>query len=313
MAASSESTAPIDNPLSPQFCADQVGQYDVVLGYRKQLAADTYLVRFVCPELAARITPGQFVMVRTQRMSEALLGRAFALYDVIRDANGNPESIDVVFHTVGKMTNLLAEEPIESKLVIWGPLGNGFHLKPADEDCHLIMVAGGIGQTPFLTFAKECLGKEKYGADKSKNGGRTAKQISKVSLCYGARNEKHLAGVEDFRSIGVEVHVATDDGSAGHAGFVTELLAELLENSNDEANEIPTRIVCCGPEPMMEAVAGIAQQSSVPCEVSLETPMACGLGICFSCVTKVKQSDGSWDFKRTCVDGPVFGSDKIVW
>jgi len=308
MAASSETpetrATTLENPLSAQFYADQVGQYDVVLGYRKQLAKDTYLVRFVCPELAARITPGQFVMVRTKRVTEALLGRAFALYDVTRGADGNPESIDVVFHTVGKMTNLLAEEPIDSRFVVWGPLGNGFHLKPTDNDCHLIMVAGGIGQTPFLTLAKESLGKEKYG----EGSGRKAKQISKVSLCYGARTKEHLAGVEDFRSAGVDVHIATDDGSAGHAGLVTEVLDELLRNSSAEA-----RIVCCGPEPMMQAVAEVAQQNSVPCEVSLETPMACGLGICFSCVTKVKQSDGSWDFKRTCVDGPVFGSDKIIW
>ena len=73
------------------------------------------------------------------------------------------------------------------------------------------------------------------------------------------------------------------------------------------------RIVCCGPEKMMEAVAHIAQQANVPCQVSLETPMACGIGICFSCVAKVRQDDGTWDYRRTCVEGPVFDAQAIEW
>ena len=85
-------------------------------------------------------------------------------------------------------------------------------------------------------------------------------------------------------------------------------LSHLLEESTEGV-----RIVTCGPEPMMEAVAKIAKQYQTNCDVSLETPMACGLGICFSCVTRVRQADGEWDYKRTCVDGPVFDAEKIVW
>jgi dihydroorotate dehydrogenase electron transfer subunit len=246
--------------------------------------------------------PGQFLMVRSKRTSDALLGRAFALYDVIRNEDGTPESVDIVFHIVGKMTQFLAVEPLGTPLVVWGPLGNGFDIAPRESRTHLVMVAGGIGQTPFLTLAKECLGREQY-------GGRKTSSMSQVSLCYGARSQEYLAGLQDFRDAGVNVHVATDDGSEGHHGLVTELLDSVVKSSDQQT----LRVVCCGPEPMMQAVSEVAQKYDLPCEVSLETPMACGLGICFSCVTQVKQPDGSWDFKRTCVDGPVFDAQQIVW
>lgn len=290
------------NPLRAKYYADSAGQFDVAIGHRAELAKDTYLVRLKCPQLAAGITPGQFVMVRSKSVSDALLGRAFALYDVIRDADRQPESIDIVFHIVGKMTHLLATAPLGTELVVWGPLGNGFSIEPTEDRTHLVMVAGGIGQTPFLTLAKECLSREQY-------GNRKVPPMSKVTLCYGARNKHHLAGVPDFESAGVEVRTATDDGSTGHHGLVTDVLANLFESESPEQ----MRVVCCGPEPMMEAVAQVTKSYEVPCEVSLETPMACGMGICFSCVAKVQQPDGSWDFKRTCVDGPIFDADKIVW
>ena len=125
----------------------------------------------------------------------------------------------------------------------------------------------------------------------------------KVTLYYGVRTAALAAGVEDFRAAGVEVHLASDDGSIGTKGFVTQLLA---------ANGTTGPLVGCGPEPMLHALAKIARTWEVPCQVSLETPMACGVGICFSCVTKVQTPDG-WDYKRVCVDGPVFEADRLVW
>lgn len=117
-----------------------------------------------------------------------------------------------------------------------------------------------------------------------------------------------LAGVDDFRRLGVDVHVATDDGSQGHRGLVTELLEPILDRV-----ERPHRIVCCGPEVMMEAVADIAARRGSPCQVSLETPMACGIGICFTCVARIRDAAGNWDYKRTCVEGPVFDAARIAW
>jgi dihydroorotate dehydrogenase electron transfer subunit len=155
----------------------------------------------------------------------------------------------------------------------------------------------------MLTLASAALGLAAYG---EKQG--SAPFAKKVTLCYGARTRAYLAGLDDFERVCSEVRIATDDGSLGHHGRVTEVLKEVLAESKTSC-----RIACCGPEPMMEAVSEVASSFSVQCEVSLETPMACGIGICFTCVAKVKQEDGQWDYQRTCVEGPVFDAEKIVW
>ena len=239
-------------------------------------------------------------MLRLAGHDDPLLGRPLALYDTIPGPGGEPESIDVVYLVLGKLTTKLAKLMPGQELVVWGPLGNGFEPRVTD---HLIMVAGGIGQTPFVALAKEYLGKQVYGLPP-----RTVPQADKVTLCYGARSAEYLAGVDDFRAAGVHVRLATDDGTLGHHGLVTEVLEELLSTSSASQ-----RLVCCGPEPMMEAVSEIAQRRNVHCQVSLETPMACGIGICFTCVARVKDESGSWDYKRTCVEGPVFDAEQIVW
>ena len=145
------------------------------------------------------------------------------------------------------------------------------------------MVAGGIGYTPFLALAQEALGIKQYGSPR-----RQASLAANVTLCYGARTADSLAGVSDFERFGIDIRLATDDGSRGHHGLVTDLMQCVLKESPGNA-----RIVCCGPEPMMEAMAYIAHQARVPCQVSLETPMACGIGICFTCVAKIRQADGA--------------------
>lgn len=291
----------VTSPLSAAYYADRAEQHQVVVAENEQLATDTYRVRFECPELAAKIEPGQFLMIRLPGCDDPLLGRPFALYDTVLDENGQPEGVDVVYLVVGKLTKLLAQCQVGDALEIWGPLGNGFSAEPID---HLIMVAGGIGQTPFLALGRKFLGGRGYGQT-----GAITQPAESVTLCYGVRRADLLAGADDFRNCSIDLRVSSDDGSIGHHGLVTELLEQTL----DEKSSASCRIACCGPEPMMEAVAKIALAREVSCEVSLETPMACGIGICFSCVVKTKQPDGDWDYKRTCVDGPVFGAEKIEW
>lgn len=260
------------------------------------LARLTYRIRLQCPELARGIRPGQFIMIRQPGSSDPLLGRPFALYDTVLDASAQPIGLDVVYLVVGKLTGLLADHKPGDSLEVWGPLGNGF---PALFNLnHVGLVAGGIGQTPFLAYVRELLGSRGYGG---KPTGQTAQRIS---LYYGVRSANYLAGVEEFRAAGAEVHLATDDGSLGFKGFVTQLLEE---------NERPQHLIGCGPSPMMKALADLAQRWKVPCHLSLETPMACGIGICFSCVTKVKTPEGpsGWDYRRVCIDGPVFEAGSL--
>lgn len=278
-------------PDSARYCS-------VTIEENQRIARDTYRLRFRCPEIARRIVPGQFVMLRLAAGDDPLLGRPLALYETIDGPDGTPEAVDVVYLVIGKLTRRLASCRVGEPLLVWGPLGNGFPPTPTE---HLVMVAGGIGQTPFLALARECLGLRRYGEP-----ARAAARAGKVTLCYGARSGEYLAGLDDFAAAGVDVRISTDDGSAGHRGLVTDLLRTIVADTHGRCS-----VVCCGPEPMMHAVANITSPRGIPCLVSLESPMACGLGICFSCVARVRQPDGRWDYRRTCIEGPVFPADAI--
>ncbi|MBS0266270.1 MAG: dihydroorotate dehydrogenase electron transfer subunit [Planctomycetes bacterium] len=266
-----------------------------------QLARDTYRLRIAAPELARQVVPGQFFMIRSPGLTNPLLGRPFALYDIWCDDAGHPAGIDVAYLVVGKMTGLMSTWTTGTPVEIWGPLGNGF---PVPECDRLLLVAGGIGNTPFPAVAREACGLHSYGV----------RQLSRplrpdhVTFCYGVRSADYLAGLDKFAQSGIDVQVATDDGSSGHRGFVTDLVAAQIAKHGNRG----CRIYCCGPEPMMHAVARLAAQHNIPCWLSLETPMACGFGACFSCVTRVKQSDGTWDYRRTCVEGPIFPAEQLA-
>lgn len=270
-------------------------QYRIPVLDNFQIARNTYLIRLLVPDLARAIRPGQFVMLRLPKSTDPLLGRPFALYDVALDDMGRPVGIDIVYLVVGKLTGLLAELKAGDSVDVWGPLGNGFP-EPATNG-HVALVAGGIGQTPFLAHIRELLGTHGYGGQPPRH------RAERVSLYYGVRTSDLAAGVEQFRTAGAAVHLASNDGSIGYHGFVTDLLAQ---------HEPPDHIFGCGPEPMLRALAEQAERRGIPCQMSLETPMACGVGICFSCVTPVKTADG-WDYQRVCVDGPVFDAACLRW
>jgi dihydroorotate dehydrogenase electron transfer subunit len=288
------------SPLHASYYADNAVQETVAIVENERLARDTWRCRYASLEMARRVVPGQFVMVRLTDVDDPLIGRPLAVYDVVLSENGQPTYIDLVYLVKGKFTNRLVKCLPGQKMDVWGPLGNGFAENPTE---HLVIVAGGIGQTPFLILGKEFLGLQQFG-----NPQRCGARASKVTMCYGGRTADYLAGVDDFRRIGIEMRIATDDGSLGHHGLVTDVLQKVLDETT-----LRPGIVCCGPEPMMEAVAKIAAERDVPCQVSLETPMACGIGICFTCVAKVFDEHGDWDYKRTCVEGPVFEAKMIDW
>ena len=267
------------------------------------LCEENYRVRLNCEELAQQILPGQFFMLRKPGGSDPLLGRPFALYDTVLDETGRAVGIDVGFHVVGKMTGIMQELSPGETLELWGPLCNGF---PAIQTDHLIQVAGGIGYTPFVATSREVLMQKKYGTETD----RQRIQAEKASLIYGVREKRFCADMSDLSDInGLDIQLCTEDGTAGHHGLVTDLLQPMLTNNSNESKIVFT----CGPIRMMQAVAQLCEKYNTECWVSLETPMACGFGACFSCVVPTKQTEGEWDYRRSCLEGPVFSGSEIFW
>src|SRR5947209_6676299 len=200
----------MSNPLHAAFYADRAVCQTVEIIENVRLARDTYRVRLASPEIGRRIVPGQFVMLRIAGVNDPLIGRPLALYETVLSLRGEPEAIDVVYLVKGKLTSCLWQMQCGQRLDVWGPLGNGFMplagSKPAPEESqvddplaaprdqawsrltHLVMVAGGIGQTPFLALAQEALGVKKYG-----NPPRKFPPAAKITFCYGARSADYFA------------------------------------------------------------------------------------------------------------------------
>ena len=293
----------------------------------REIAERTWRIRLDCPEIAAAARPGQFAMLRIPGRSDPLLARPLAVYDTASDhgASDHPASdgmaadaagaarfADFIYLVHGKFTTTLRTLRPGDTVAVWGPLGNGFD-PPAVE--HLVLVAGGIGQTALLALARERLGGARYGRPP-----RTAPAATRVTFCWGARHAGMFGDVDDFRNAGCDVHLATLDGSAGRRGTVVDLLESLAAPGGPLATTPPTaaasmHVACCGPEPMMAAVAAWTAGRRLGCHVSLEEPMACGIGICFTCVAKIRdQVDrDAWDYRRTCIEGPVFDASQVVW
>ncbi|HEU5115793.1 MAG TPA: dihydroorotate dehydrogenase electron transfer subunit, partial [Isosphaeraceae bacterium] len=181
-------------------------QRTVCVRENRLLAKDTYLLSLDDPEMARDIRPGQFLMIRPGPGSDPLLGRPFALYDVRRDSQGQPIGVDVVYLVMGRGTAELTRRRAGDRLEVWGPLGNGF--APLSHSGPVAFVAGGIGQTPFLALAKWWTGRETYGGQRL-----TGSLASTVRMYYGTRSADLLAGLDDFESAGIDLKIATNDGS----------------------------------------------------------------------------------------------------
>ncbi len=280
--------------ISPPFCQEHpaVQTERLVVAENVPLGQETFRIRLLDSKIAASVRPGQFVMLRLPDRSDPLLGRPLAVFQT------SPEgAVDLVYLVVGKMTSRLAAVRAGDSLEMWGPLGNFFRFEDADR---LIMVAGGIGQTPMLMLSKAFLKERGVGT---------------AALLYGARNKARFSCLEDFERAGVNLYLASDDGSAGHQGPVTDLIPEIARTFRKENGTSRIKIVACGPQPMLRSVFAAARKLELPCEVSLESPMACGLGICFSCVVPYRETEtaDSWEYVRTCVNGPIFDAYRLKW
>jgi dihydroorotate dehydrogenase electron transfer subunit len=279
----------------------------------RRVAERTWRIRLECPSIAVASLPGQFAMLRIPDRNDPLLARPLAVYDTFAAADDRAPSgpaagrpyVDFLYLVHGKFTTALQHVAAGDELVAWGPLGNGFAAAAATD--HLVLVAGGIGQTALLAFGRERLGRGGYGPP-----GRPVPAARKVTFCWGARTAAMFADTDDFRAAGFDVHLATLDGSVGRRGTVVDLLDD-LQAAGAIAGGPATLVACCGPEGMMAAVSRWTAARGIACLASLEAPMACGIGICFTCVARVRDPSGGWDYRRTCIEGPVFDAATLVW
>ncbi len=248
------------------------------------LAPKVHRLSFHSPLIARVTEPGQFVMLRPLRFSEPLLPRPFSIHRL----RGN--RLEVLIKVVGRGTDLLSSlrkgDPVELR----GPLGRGFRFRP---DQNLVLVAGGIGVAPLL-FVAETWGRWSKPSKKS------------LTVFLGARSEKELLCLSDFQRTGGRVLVTTEDGSLGEKGRVTELLRKKLNPS--AADQV---LLVCGPPPMLKAVRDWAVSLGLPCQLSLETHMACGLGACLGCVTACRRGS-RLSYVNVCQEGPVFDAAEVL-
>lgn len=259
--------------MAETFVTAVVAQRPVAAGHYELIAAHH-------PALDA-VQPGQFINVRVARPGswDPLLRRPFSLYR--RFANGD---WSIVYRVVGRGTEALARLRPGDDIDVLGPLGRGFVKVP--EARRLLLVGGGVGVPPLLFLAQTWQGQ------------------AEMKALLGFAEAGLAFGWTEFAALGIEAEVATDDGSLGHRGFVTDLLENQLNRNEWDG------LYACGPRPMLEAVARIACRAGVPCQLAFEEAMGCGVGACLSCVLPVR-TEGGAQYQRVCREGPVFWAEEV--
>ena len=258
-----------------------------------ELSPGYFRMRMTAPHDLAAAAPGQFLMLKVSDAIDPLLRRPFGFFDVGTFSAeyagcGTQCYCEILYKVVGKGTRMLCALHHGDLLDLLAPLGKGFELGPAGEE--KILVGGGVGLAPLYYLAKELKARGE-----------------KVRLFAGGRNRDDILCITEFERLGVETYVSTDDGTLGESGLVTQVLERHLAKSG-------MRIFACGPTPMLKAVALMAQGHGVPCQVSMEAYMACGVGACLGCVMKgAHHSDETPDYRCVCKDGPVFDSFELQW
>lgn len=224
-----------------------------------------------------RFQPGQFVMILVPDKA-VFVRRPFSISRSID--NG---TIEVCYKTVGVGTRRIACLEPGQRLPLLGPLGNGFDIPKGSKSA--VIVAGGFGIAPFVEMTK-----------------RLASKKIETTLFYGGKVMEDILFIDQFEGLGVKCHIATEDGSLGYKGKVTELLLE--SQSNLLKNSI---VYCCGPKGLIAAMVDISRKKSLRAQMSYETYMGCGIGVCLGCAVPTK--DG---YKRACTEGPVFSVDDLM-
>ena len=264
----------------------------------ERISGRFYKMRVTSKYLGAEAKPGQFVEVRCSGDNDPLLRRPIGVHRITGDG------IEILYEVVGRGTSLLANMRSGDDLDLIGPLVNGFTVQATNNQRPTtVLVAGGIGVAPLMALAEELA-----------HSAQRVAYRKNIQVLIGAKTKNHILCEREFKRLGCNVSIATEDGSRGRKGLVTDLLKKLVLTTYDLKH---TTICACGPSAMLKAVASTAKAHDIPCQVSLEERMACGVGVCLGCPIRVrtnnKQQTTNHTYKMVCKDGPVFDSGGIIW
>jgi len=272
------------NPQTGHRAAQHDNQATVL--WNRKVGDACFLLGLSCFQPGFQAVPGQFVMVRLENRNWPLLSRPFSICRLI-DTNGLTTGLELLCKIVGNGTAALSQVKKGDPLFILGPLGNGFDI--SEKYRPVCLVAGGIGVAP-LVFLGLMLVKKGIAPEN-------------ITVFMGGRSEADLLCRDAFQRLGASLVLSTDDGSCGSKGVVTiPLKARLI-------NQPPDMLYACGPAAMLKAVAEMSRRLRVPCQLSVETVMACGVGACLGCAVKTRQPAAN--YLHTCIDGPVFDVNEI--
>lgn len=240
--------------------------------------------------IARKALPGQFVNIRVSDGTQPLLRRPLGIHRVTGHQS-LVTGIELLFEVVGDGTRLLSQKKAGEYLDVIGPLGNGFSVLGSRFS---VLVAGGMGVVPLLFLAERII-----------QGTEKRNKVNPVVL-IGSKTKNGILCAKEFKALGCDVKVATEDGSQGLKGYVTGLLEDVLRHYPLPGTRYP--IYACGPTPMLKEISRLSQEYKIPAQISLEAHMACGIGACLGCVVNTKEG-----FKRVCKEGPVFYAKEILW
>ena len=248
----------------------------------------------VAPDIGERVRPGQFVNVRCGQERSFILRRPFSVYRVHK-RGGWSSTIEIVFDIRGPGTQYLSSLRTHSTIDLVGPAGRGIALPK--RRAHCLLVGGGIGAAPLFFLA-----------DELRNEGH------RVDVILGARSSRFLLNAIEVRRLASVYHITTDDGTMGEEGRVTDVLGDTIDRCETEV------VYACGPHPMLAAVSRACIEKKVPVQVAVEELMACGYGVCMTCVMPVRArrkgkeiAEDEFNYARSCVEGPVFNGALVVW
>lgn len=250
---------------------------------KEKLLEGLYKFSVDAKEIVELANPGNFIEIRINENSDPFLRRPISIYNLDKK-NG---VLEFIFQVKGKGTELLAKKKEEDKIDIIGPLGNGIF--KFEEYKNIAVIGGGIGIFPLYELSKQ-----------AKNAGK------KVYTYLGFRNKDLVTLEKEFEDVSTTLTITTDDGSYKNSGFAINYLKNDLEKNNIDC------IYACGPLPMLKAVKKLAEEKEIPCQISLEEKMGCGMGVCLGCAVRTATStDDNPQYLHVCKAGPVFNSKMV--